>query len=40
MKSQEVSKLYMHPKGRFKNKKIMEFSIKLAGWVLYDPVFH
>ena len=24
----------------FKKKKLMEFSIKLAGWVLDDPVFH
>ena len=30
-------------KGRFqkkKKKKLMEFSIKLAGWVLDAPVFH
>ena len=27
-------------RGGFKKKKIMEFSIKLAGWVLDDPVFH
>ena len=29
-------------KGRFqkKEKKLMEFSIKLAGWVLNAPVFH
>ena len=24
----------------FKKKKLMEFSIKLAGWVLDAPVFH
>ena len=27
-------------KGRFQKKKLMEFSIKLAGWVLDAPVFH
>ena len=27
-------------KGRFQKKKLMEFSIKLSGWVLDAPVFH
>ena len=27
-------------KGRFQKKKLMEFSIKLAGWVLDAPDFH
>ena len=26
--------------GTVSKKKLMEFSIKLAGWVLDDPVFH
>ena len=34
------TKLLKMGKGWFQQKKIMEFSIKLAGWVLDNPVFH
>ena len=34
-----MDKTFILLRGGFK-KKIMEFSIKLAGWVLDDPVFH
>ena len=35
--SKKVEKVH---KGRFQKKKLMEFFIKLAGWVLNAPVFH
>ena len=34
-----VKKLYLN-KGWFKKNELMEFSFKLAGWVLDDPGFH
>ena len=36
-----LNKRFLVPiRGGFKKKKLVEFSIKLAGWVLDDPVFH
>ena len=35
-----ISKIMAASDGFQKKKKLMEFSIKLAGWVLDAPVFH